>query len=357
MSKTIPIQEAQGQFTKAVTAVYKERITPTGAIRSLFTEKVVPTLLVSTATQRTKERVASPVIRGTDGNRNEFSKSSEKLREPLYFREWFDMTKLQLYNALFSGVGVISAEIFAALVEETVDNMMICRETIERAIEKMAADVITTGKVFNEDGSVYIDYKRKAESFTNAGAGNYWANSGVDPFKQIADDCNFLRTVGKSGDAVFNYFLGDKALADLLANDVFQKRQNLFNMALDAVQGPVRNSEGAAFHGIVTAGSYKVQLWSYPQSYDTLNADGTIKASVPYLDAKKAVLVPLNPKFQTVYGAVPQLLEPGQQPAVGKFIYGDYIERRSKSRVLDVESAPLCVPIAIDQAVTRTAVA
>lgn len=347
----IQTTDALGLFNKTVTAVYKERNTPTGAIRALFTEKVVPTLEVDIFVQRSKEKTATEVPRGTDGNRNDFTKSSEKLFVPLYFREFFDMTKLQLYNALFNAQQ-IDSQLFAAFVESVTDNIIMCQEKIERSIEKMGADVLTTGKIYDKDGNTYIDYGRKAESFTDAGAGQYWATSGVNVFNQIQADCDFMRKVGKAPGGVFNLFLGDTALADLLANDVFQKRQNLFNMSLDQVQGPVRDAVGSAFHGIITCGSYKIQLWSYPQFYD--NAAGV---STPYLDPKKYILLPLQPKMQTVYAAVPQLLEPGQSPMVGKFVFGDYVERRSKSRVLDVESAPICIPIAVDQIVTRKVVA
>lgn len=347
----IQTTDAQGLFTKAVTAAYKERISPKGGMRAIFTEKVVPTLEVSIAVQRTKEKIAKEVPRGTDGNRNEFSRTSEKIFLPLYFREWFDLTKLQLYNALFSSQSIDSA-IFAAFVDDVTHHIMICQEKIERSIEKMGADVLTTGKVYDKDGNVYIDYGRKAESFTDAGAGNYFANAGIDPFKQLKDDCDFLRKVGKAEGGVFNAWCGETAINDLIANDVFQKRQNLFHMSLDQVQGPVRDAVGTVFHGIITCGPYKVQLWSYPDYYE--NAAGSMTS---YLDAKKITLTPLAPKFQTVYGAVPQLLEPGQTPQIGKFIFGDYVEKRSKSRVMDVESCPLCVPIAVDQMVTRKVVA
>lgn len=346
----IQTTDAQGLFTKAVTAAYKERNTPTGFIRSLFTEKVVPTLEVSIFVQRAKEKTATEVVRGTDGNRNEFSKSSEKIFVPQYFREFFDMTKLQLYNALFNAPS-ISSELFAAFVESVTDNIMDCQAKIERSIEKMGSDVLLSGKIFNKDGSEYIDFGRKAASFKDAGAGQYWANN-IDPFNQLQDDCDFMRKVGKVSGGTFKLILGGTALKDFLANTKVTARQNLFNMNLDQIVGPVRDAVGSVFHGTITVGPYRIELWSYPQYFDA--ADGT---STSYIDEKKVILLPQNPNLQTVYAAVPQLLENGQAPQVGKFIFGDYIEKRSKSRVLDVESAPICIPIALDQIVTRTVAA
>lgn len=110
-------------------------------------------------------------------------------------------------------------------------------------------------------------------------------------------------------------------------------------MALDQVVLPVRNATGGTYHGTVTAGGYKVQLWGYPQTYDAANGTST-----PYLNAKKVTIIPSTPRFKMAHAAVPQLVgEPGQLPVQGEYIVGEYLDtRKSRSRFRHPNSCNCC---------------
>lgn len=347
---SISTTDAQGLFTKMVVDYYKQRSFPTAFLRSFFPSKVNPTLELSIEVQRGFEKVAVDVVRGTDGNRNEFSRTSEKMFIPPYYREWFDATQLQLYDRLY-GATEINDSVFSAYVNNVVDAQVDLQSKIERAYELQCAQVLESGIVTLKKG-INIDFKRKAASLVDLGAGNYFANN-VDPFKVFEDGCNFLRKVGKAAGGTFNAILGSDALRDLLANTKFQARQNLFNMALDQVAAPQRNAEGMTFHGVITAGSYKVQLWAYPQFYD----DPTTGVSTPYVNPKKATIIPENPRFVMGFAAVPQLLTPGQMPRTGAFVFNEYLDPRGKAHIMDVESAGVAIPVAIDTIYTVQVVA
>jgi hypothetical protein len=346
----ISTTDAQGLFTKMVMEVYKERSKPTAFLRSFFPNKVSPTLELSIEVQRGKEKVAVDVLRGTEGNRNTFTRSTEKIFIPPYYREWFDATQLQLYDRLY-GATEINDAVFAAYINNVVDAQMECQNKIERAYELQCSQVLESGIVTLNNGN-NIDFKRKAASLVDPGAGQYWANA-VDPFAQLEAGCNFLRQVGKSNASVFNLILGSQAYTDLLKNTEFKNRQNLFSLALDAVAPPQRNAEGASLHGEITCGSYKVRLWTYPQFYD--NASGV---STPYVNSKKVVMIPETPTFRLGFAAVPQLITPNNPvPKVGAFVFGEYLDQRGKARIMDVESAGVAIPVAVDTIWTFKAVA
>ena len=336
----ISTTDAQGLFTKMVVDVYKERSLPTSFLRSFFPTKVTPTLELSIEVQRGAEKIAVDVVRGTDGNRNTFSRTSEKIFIPPYYKEWFDATQLQLYDRLY-GATEINDAIFASYVNSVVDAQIDIQSKIERSYEVQCSQVLETGIVTLVNGT-NIDFKRKSGSLVDKGAGNYWANN-VDPFADLEAGCNFLRQVGKATGGTFNAILGSTALTDLLANTKFTARQNYFNMALDQVAGPVRNAEGMTFHGVVTAGAYKVQLWSYPQFYD--NTSGV---STPYVNPKKVTLIPESPRFNLAFAAVPQLISPGKMPVTGAYVFREIIEQRSQSHIMEVSSAGVAIPTAID---------
>lgn len=348
----ITITEARGRFTKMLIDVYQERIRPTGFLRSFFPTVTSPTKHVSIEVERGFEKIAVDVVRGTEGNRNRFSRSTEKIFEPPLYREYFDATELDLYDRVLGSQGDANERLFVALMNSVADRLGQLQDKEERAIELQCAQVLETGIVTLKH-AITVDFKRKAASLVDPGAGNYFADN-IDPFAQFEAGCNFLRQVGKSGDGTFNAILGSTALADLLANTKFTARQNLFNMALDAVVGPARNNVGATFHGTITAGSYKVQLWAYPQFYD----HATTGVSTPYIDAKKVTMIPSNPRFKTAFGAVPQLIgQPGQMPTQGAFVYGEFMDERNAKHDFDVQTAPLAIPIAVDQIYTFRGVA
>lgn len=356
----IATQDARALFTKMLIDVYQERIAPTSFLRSFFPTTTSPTKEISIEVERMGEKVAVDVVRGTEGNRNQFSRSTEKVFIPPFFREYFDATQLDLYDRVLGSQGNAQAPLFTALLNTVADRLGTLQDKIERAIELQASQVLTTGIVTLTNGiATTIDFKRKAASLVDKGAGAYWATGSVDPFADLEAGCNFLRQVGRSGDGTFNLILGSTALSDLLKNTTFLTRQNLFNMALDQVTGPQRGSLGMTFHGILTCGSYKVQLWAYPQFYDAdTNGDGTVYTSTPYINAKKVILIPTKPRFKCAFAAVPQLIgQPGQMPVQGAFVMGEYLDERLASHIFDVKSAPLCLPVAVDQIYTLQVVA
>ena len=93
----IPITEGRSVFTNVILAKWDElsELQAKGFLRSFFTKKTSTTLEVSVEVRRGTEKVAVDVLRGTNGNRNAISKSSEKIIVPPYFKEFIDITELQ----------------------------------------------------------------------------------------------------------------------------------------------------------------------------------------------------------------------------------------------------------------------
>lgn len=353
----IAVTDGRALFTKTLIDVYQQRLKPTSFLRSFFPVDLSPTKEVSIEVERQGEFVAVDIFRGTEGNRNSWSLSTEKIFVPPLYKEYFDATQLDLYDRVLGSQGNAQVPLFAALMNKVADRIGTLQDKIERAFEYQCAQVLQTGQITMFAGST-IDYKRKATSIVdlNVGSGGGYFAANSDVFKQFQNGCDFLRTVGKSGDAVFNAIFGATALADFLANTKFTARQNLFNMALDAVAAPTRNATGAAYHGTITAGGYKVQLWSYPQFYDTLVSG--VLTSNNYIDPKNVILIPTAPRFKLGHAAVPQLIgQPGEMPSQGEYVVSEFLDTRNKSHDYIIESAAVAIPVAVDQIYTMKAVA
>jgi hypothetical protein len=357
----IATTDARALFTKGLIAVYQERIYPTAFLRSFFPSVSEPTKELSIEVERMGEKIAVDVVRGTEGNRNTFSRSTEKIFLPPLFREYFDATELDLYDRVLGSQGNAQAPLFAALLNKVADKIGTLRDKIERAYELQCAQVFMSGVVTLKSGA-NIDFKRKATSIVDDTA-TPWSTLTTDIFAQLQTACNFLRQVGRSGDGTFNAILSDTALAALLKNTVFLNRQNLFNMALDQIHGPQRGALGMTYHGTLTAGSYKVQLWAYPQFYDkptgAFDAKGNPTfTSTPYIDPGTVVVIPMQPNFKFGFAAVPQLIgEPGQLPVQGEYVMGEFLDIRKAKHDFDIQSAGVPIPVAVDQIYTLKNVA
>lgn len=350
---TITATEARALYTKMLVDVFKENIVPTSFLTSFFTKKQATTKNVSIEVQRGTELIAVDVIRGSEGNRNTISLSTEKIFTPPFYREYFEATELEVYDRLF-GSTAIDASVLADFVTAVQARLSMLVDKIKRAIELQCSQVFETGIITLANGTL-IDYKRKPASIVAYAAGNAFAIGTVDPYKVLAAGCQFLRETGKSQGGTFNAILGSTALANLFSNTIFVQRQGLQNMSIDTVVAPQRNSVGGTFHGQLSCESYKVNIWSYPEIYET-SANGVISQS-KYINDKKIVMLPEMTRFVLVNAAVPQIYKGAITPVANEFVFGEYVDERETSHVFDVKSAPVAVPVAVDQMYTIQVVA
>jgi hypothetical protein len=353
----IPANQARSTFTKARVAAYKEMPRPTEFLRSFFKPVEKTTRYLSIEVERGTEKVAVDVIRGGEGNMNQFGRSTEKVIDPPFYHEKFNATELDLYDRLFTESGDISDSQLADFVTGINEKLSGLQNKVERAYEVMAAQVFKTGVVQLESGD-NIDFRRKAGSMVDLGAGNYWATATVDPMTALENGCNFLRSVGKAQGGVYNAILGSTAMRDLQNNPVFQAKANLRRVLLVDMPQLVRESTGGVLHGRITVGSYEVNLWTYPEEYT--DADGNQQ---PYVNPKDVVMIPENPRFTHGFAAVPQLLtkEGGASNGItlkrGAYIFNDWIDTGKTAHYFDVKSAGITIPTAVDQIYTFQAVA
>jgi hypothetical protein len=344
--------DARGLFTKKLIDVYQERIRPKNFLRSFFPSVFAPTKEVSIEVERGFEKVAVDVVRGSEGNANRFSKSTEKIFVPPFWREYFNATDLDLYDRVLGSQGTDNSQLFTTLLNTVADRIGLLQDKIERAKEIQCSEVLQTGIVTMTNGD-NIDFKRKAASIVDLGsAGGYFAaNSNI--FTQLKNACEFIRTKGKCADFTFIAIFGATAFEDMMANTVFLNRQNLFSLSLDQIMPPQIGVAGGAYHGTLSCGPYRVQVWTYPDFYDN-----TSDVSTPYIDNKNVVVLPPKPRFKFAHCLVPQLIDtPGSAPKQGEWVYGEYLDQRKAKHDFDVQSAGLPVPVAVDQIYTMRAVA
>jgi hypothetical protein len=357
MSSTINATQIRPLYTEALATWYDERLNLKASdfFRSFFKDRLCKERYPAYEVRRATETVATPVIRGQIGNRNVSQKSTLKVVDPFFFFEYFDATQQDFYQRLFAS-GTWNINTLTELVNGIGMQQMEQKKKIERAIEIYCSQVLETGIITDlKTGDTQLDFGRKAGSIVNLGSGNYWANSGTDPYKTFSDAGDWLRQNGKVQSYILNAIVGDKAIEDLLTNSTWLERQKLFNTRLDDVVPPTQMNTLARYHGTISAYNYRVRLWTYPEVYkDPISGDYK-----KYMNENKVIIMPENPDFEVMFGAVPQLVTPGaptMSVQVADFVYKERIDEWMSVHEFGVQSSPMPVPVAIDTIYTAQVV-
>lgn len=358
----IPVLQARGIFTKKLIAAFDELkdIKPTGFLRSFFTTKTTDTKHLSVEVRRGTEKIAVDVHRGDNGNRNTVSKMSERIYEPPFYNEYFDATELDHYDLLFgANATTVSPRTVQAVINSALDKLGLLKDLIERSYELQASQVFSSGIVQLTSGD-NIDYKRKAGSMVVKTAPGYWTVATVDPRVDLAAGAKWLRQNGKAGDGEYHVVMGEDVFAALI-NNPFIENDKIKTIDLSDLKMPQEKSEGGVYHGMISGGSYKFHLWTYPQFYD--DSGGT---STPYVAADYYYLLPKSSgRFDFGFASVPQLIRDvrnaefpeiiGQQEA--DYVINNYVDPFKKKHIFEILSAGLAVPVTIDRIYSSKVVA
>lgn len=343
----IPIQNAASLYTKKLIDFFYDKPTAMGFLRSLFPVETSMTEYVSVVVKRGTEKVAVDVKRYSDGNRNSFDKSTERMIKPPLYHEWLSMNEHELYKVCIEAISEGKTTYFRELVTKQAEDLMTMKDKIERSIELQCAQILDNG-VVQLKNYTDIDYKRKAQSIVAYNVANDFSVATVDPAQVILAGCQFLRTVGKVQGGRIMAIVGEDALEALINNPIIQKRSDVRDYDLSKLNAPVRDSLGYAYHGYISCGSYNVDLFTYPEYYDTEQAE-----HIPYVDPKKVILVPPKPRFKLAFAAVPQLINnDGTIPQRGEYLMQEDFNVSKGYHRAHLKTAPIAVPVAVDQMYT-----
>lgn len=342
----IAIVDGQALLTKKVVSVYGEKISATGFLRSFFPSTESLTEKISIAVKRGTTRIAVDVNRRSDGNRNTFSFSTEKMFKPPFYHEYMTASDHDLYNTVVGMADTPNGAVyFAQMTKELAEDMFEMQKLMERSMELQCSQVLTTGIVTLAAGTGNIDFKRKAASMLAYNAARDFAIGTVDPHVVLELGATFLKNIGKANGGVYNCIMGSEVYNAMRTNTIFKSDNDLINMKLDSVREPQRMADGGVLHGSVSAGSFEVRIWTYPETYT--DAAG---AQQYYVNPKDAIMIPENPDFITAYAAVPQLIsDNGTVPQKGKYLIQDFIDEKQASHEMHIKSAGVAVPVGVDQ--------
>jgi hypothetical protein len=202
-----------------------------------------------------------------------------------------------------------------------------------------------------------LDFNQKAShQFTGL---TPWS-AGGDPFAHLGDASGVnKKDAGVTSDiAIF----GQDALQLLFSNTIFKDAAKLEKVDIVTIKPPSVNSDGGVFHGMLSVGSYKLQVWTYPEDYDVpmgydFPNEGT---TVPYVPTDRVLVMSSKARKELVYAGVPVLvsvdgsffsnlgLSQVPQNVAGEFVPWAALDIEKVALKYGVKSAPLPIPIDID---------
>lgn len=348
---TIPASEARNIFTSKVIAVFKERPQVFSFLRSFFPTEESTERYISVEVQRSLEKVAVDVIRGSEGNFNKFSLANQKKFDPPFYREWLNVTETDLYNRML-GNGDVDAFVFSAFIENVVDRVGKLQDKIERAYELQCSQALQTGIVTMQTGD-NIDYKRQSTSKVDLSSSAPWTTGTNDPIAALQTGLDFLRSEGKSQGVLTNGIFGAKAWNALLGNAKFSARADVKSFDLANVAAPQRNAVGGTMLGLITVGSQQVMAWGYNEGYE--NASDTF---TKYIADENVILLPEVSACKLAFAGVPTVFGAGENAVTpGAYHMVEELNQYQGVHKMGLMSAGLAVPYKVDQIYTAKVVA
>jgi hypothetical protein len=352
---------------KAMLEAFEQKAPPTNFLSQFFRRSdmwVVDTDTVEIDIVRNNEKIAIDVTPHTAGRLNVKKRWTTKEYKPPMYDEYNSYNGKEFFNRLPGNHPYTSVDAIGSLIARVTDDQTKLMETIIRAIEKMASDVFLTGKVVLVNDEE-IDFKQKATHRINASAA--WAGGSANIPADLEGMADVIRADGQTdmSDLIF----GSGSWENFIADSSMQARFNYRRVELVDIGMPVLNTAGAAFHGIITVGSYQCRCWTYPQSYEVptdaeIGVDsGTIPnagSRVAYIPDDKVIGLGRNLDLRMVFAGVPVIVE-RPDPRLEAFGISGFpsamaqdfqpyvlLDKKETSLLVGVKSRPLTIPTQID---------
>jgi len=297
----------------------------------------------------------------SDPRWSDVDKHSVKVMTPYSYNEGFEVNGADVMNAGFGKTQYDEPSYMRDALLSFADNGVEKEYAIQRAVELQTSEILQTGTVTlidsNGDTIGALDFKPKATHFPQVSVS--WAT--IATATPLAD-MESLADVIRKDSGVFPSIaiMGGTAFGYALQTTEFQKALDNRRMNLGIIMPSEINSDGAKYQGDVHLGSYRVEIWTYPESYDHIQTG----VDTPYIALNNVVMLSPKSQFKLAYGGFPSpLAKP--DPRVSTFL--NVLPRRvSRSGFVDlnpivwcsedgqsikgaVRSRPLAYPVGIDE--------
>jgi uncharacterized membrane protein len=306
---------------------------------------------------REDEDVAVTVADITAGPRlNEATKLTNKRFTPPVYKE---AGPISAYRLPLRQAGMTPYEdpnYQAAAMAASLDITRRAEQKVRRAVELMASQVLQTGQLalINEAGAstFTMNFHPKTAHFPTAGVS--WATSAsCIPLDNLESLCDIIMTNGRSEPE--NAIFGRTALMNFMKSTQVQTMADNTRFNLVQIDPPTMRGTGGKYHGTLSFGQYRLNIWSYGGRYKHPQTGAITK----YVADDKVIV--LSPgRLDLTWGNIPTVgsvdsrvlpFLPGRVSSSANGIdlhQTAWLENDLTGLTVQVAARPLTIPTAID---------
>lgn len=226
---------------------------------------------------------------------------------PTVFSERAPLTVFDVRQRMMGETGFNIGDLRPRIRERAADLISILSEKILRSLELMAAQALTTGSITLTDengvGVYTVDYGLPAALYPTVSTS--WGAEGATPLKDLESLAQVIKL--KSGRRVDTMVFGRNALLNFLDDPTVIQHFETRRLEQGTIGDLNQISENVSYHGVVTIGTERIDIWSYDGVYDDPQNPGTDQY---YLPSTKVILMASRARRDALYGSCPNLLEP-----------------------------------------------
>ncbi len=282
--------------------------------------------------------------------------ATKKYKPPImalaYPVDLYELMERQPGEKEYDKVGAWFGRLFAKLKK----SFLKIHKMFKENIELQAAQILQSGELELQDENGEDGYTLKFPVKTThfPTVATAWNADGAMPLQDLESLCNIINDDGKSDPAIAVF--GQNAWNAAIKNADFKDAVKRDGLNLGALN-PAMKNRGGRYMGFVDIGSYRLELWVYNDSYETLTANTKIR----FMDKDKVIVSAAleDLDFRLVFGGVPTLgmKEPFTAVIPSEVVYENFMlvhnrvfeDEKGDTYQAESKSRPLCIPVSIDR--------
>ncbi len=290
---------------KTMRVAFDNKQKPSMFLRNFFKKVQLDSNKLELQGRTVKAIYSVDVKAGTGGRLIDVAKHTSKEYNLPEYNDYSVITEDDIQKLHLGETEYTKAIDAAKIADLITDRQEIISDAQRRAEEKQASDALFQGKIVLVGGDeIKFD---KLATHTIDLSSKKWTTGTNDPIDEIKKACILCQKDGKVKTSLFNLILEDSGLIALLSNEKFKSGSN-FDEGIKRtdINIPEELTPGASFHGRFSAASFRINLWTYNETYEipkgfNFAGEGT---EVGYIPTGCGVLLPDNPNFSCNYGVV-----------------------------------------------------
>lgn len=290
---------------KTMRVSFDKKQKPSMFLRNFFKKVQLDSNKVELQGRTVKAVYSVDVKAGTGGRLIDVAKHEKKEYTLPEYNDYSVITEDDVQKLHLGETEYTKAKDAAKVADLITDRQEIISDAQRRAEEKQASDALFQGQIVLVGGDKIVFDKKASHTIDKTAA--KWSAATSDPIADITAACNLCVQDGKVKSSLFNLVLEDAGLIALLGNAKFKENANFDNgIKRTDINIPEELTPGAMFHGRFSAGSFRINLWTYNEKYEipkgfNFAGEGT---EVGYIPTGCGALLPDNPNFTCNYGVV-----------------------------------------------------